>query len=297
MAAASSGRTMEAWSEGEVSAWLTVKDFKGVVIQHFKDEKVNGKVLSTLTDKDLKQLGVTSSLHQKKVVTAIKKEHAKLEDAAGGVKTWSEEQVGKWLESRNFAGLEISRFKEEGIDGATLAVLDEDALQTLGIGTSLHRKVVRAAIDQLLDPEVAAATQQDPELARRLVEAGEEVARLAALHAADGDVTAAAKQDAAAAKAAAAAVVAEMEALKAKQAATEHASRFGKALLKPEAISFTEPDRKLGDGGSADVFHGTITMGKQTRAAALKVFRGSFGVPLSKAMLRKIVNEVEVRKS
>lgn len=290
---------METWTEPEVIAWLTVKDFKGVVIERFKDENVNGRVLSTLTDKDLKQLGVTSSLHQKKVVTAIKKEHAKLEDAAaaGGVKTWSEEQVGKWLESRNFAGLEISRFKEEGIDGAMLAVLDEDALQTLGIGTSLHRKVVRAAIDQLLDPEVAAATQQDPELARRLVEAEGGVARLAALHAADGDVTAAAKQDAAAAKAAAAAVAAEMEALKAKQAATEHASRFGKALLKPEAISFTEPDRKLGDGGSADVFHGTITMGKQTRAAALKVFRGSFGVPLSKAMLRKIVNEVEVRKS
>lgn len=95
-----SQRKMETWTELEVIAWLTEQSFEGLVIQNFANERIGGKVLSTLKTEELEQLGVTSPLHQKKVCSAIKKERARLQRVAERhlVEAWSAKDVQKWLE-------------------------------------------------------------------------------------------------------------------------------------------------------------------------------------------------------
>ena len=173
--------------------------------------------------------------------------------------------------------MDVDHFKSEGIDGAVLLSLDDGALHSLGISVPLDRKVFRAAIDQLLDPAVAA--EHDPAILRAHLA---EDARLAELHDADTSAIASAKE--------------ALEALRSKQAAM-HTSNFGRgAVLKPGSVTFTEPDQKLGDGSSGTVLLGTCTFGTQSVDAALKVIRGSLGVHLSDKARKEIMNEVEVRK-
>ena len=72
---------------------------------------------------------------------------------------------------------------------------------------------------------------------------------------------------------------------------------FGEALLTSEAIQFTEPKRTLGSGATADVFLGSITYGKVTKAAALKVFHGTRGMDIiSGSTFKQIQRELKVSK-
>lgn len=178
---------MEVWTEAEVSAWLAARSF---------------------------------------VRVAVKKERSRLNEIATGhsVGAWTVDDVSRWLRTKNCAGVDVDHFKSEGIDGDMLLSLDDDTLHSLGISVALDRKVFRAAIDQLLDPVVAA--EHDPAIARALESAEgarREVARLAALH--DADTTAIASAEEAAAVA-----TAELEALKTKQAAMQ-TSDFGRAAI------------------------------------------------------------------
>ena len=299
-----SQRKMETWTEPEVIAWLTEQSFKGLVIQNFANENVNGRVLSTLKTEELEQLGVTSSLDQKKVCSAIEKERARLQGVAERhlVDAWSAKDVQKWLERNKFAGLEISRFRDRDIDGAMLVQLSPDELQTLGIGTSLHRNVFRAAIDELID--AVAAAQQDPERMRKLQQLEEEkaaaeaeLARLSRLDAAADAETAQYRQDLADAVATGKATAAALEKLKAEHAAALQAAQCGvQAKIDLKSIQFTEPPRTLGSGATAKVMLGTITIAKRARDVALKVFHGSEDMQLSDALRQQIEKEVEVRR-
>lgn len=68
---------------------------------------------------------------------------------------------------------------------------------------------------------------------------------------------------------------------------------FGMARLPDTSITFTE--QKLGHGTSAEVFSGTYKFGKQTKRAALKVYRGTKDENmLTNANLKQIMKEVEV---
>ena len=164
MAASGDGeREMVMWTEADVIAWLKKQSFEGLEIQNFIESKVNGEKLSSLTKEGLEELGIASSLHQIKASTIIKRECDRLKGVypeEHTVETWSEDGVITWLSTQNFVKgrrFFCKRFKEEGIDGAMLAVLDDAALQELNVGTPPHRKVLRDAIDQLLlDPEGAA---------------------------------------------------------------------------------------------------------------------------------------------
>lgn len=295
-----SQRKMETWTELEVIAWLTEQSFEGLVIQNFANERIGGKVLSTLKTEELEQLGVTSPLHQKKVCSAIKKERARLQRVAERhlVEAWSAKDVQKWLERNKFAGLEISQFRD--INGAVLVQLYHDDLQTLGIGTSLHRNVFRAAIDELID--AVAAAQQDPERMCKLQQLEEEKAaaeaELARLSRLDAE-TAQYRQDLADAKATGKATAAALEKLKAEHAAALQAAQYGvQAIAKIDlkSIQFTEPPRTLGGGATAKVMLGTITIAKHARDVALKVFHGSEDMQLSDALRQQIEKEVEVRR-
>ena len=57
------------------------------------------------------------------------------------VKSWTVEQVSKWLKD---IGLEkyVKRFEEEEIDGAQLAYIDKDCLEELGVNSALHRNKI-----------------------------------------------------------------------------------------------------------------------------------------------------------
>ena len=133
--------------EADVIAWLKEQSFEGLEIQNFIEKKVNGEILSCLTKEGLEELGITSSLHQLQVCNAINKEHARLQCVASkeSIEAWSEEDVQNWL-SKLFSDLDVSLFKEEGIDGATLLILDHEVLQYLGIETSLQQIKLRTAI-------------------------------------------------------------------------------------------------------------------------------------------------------
>lgn len=298
MAASGGGeREMEAWSEADVIAYLTQKTFAGLQIENFAS--INGKVLSELTTSNLHELGVESTMHQKKICRAVEVEHGRLKGvaAAHSVEGWSEKDVKAYLERENFSGVDIARFAD--YDGSMLLDVGLDELHELGVGSEVNRKIVRAAIDKLFDPVVAA--QQDPEMMRALKESKEknaaaeaELARLAVLHADDEAALASAE---AAAAAAANAAATELEELKAKKAAAEQAAHYGvKAQIKAKLIQFTDPPRILGSGASGEVLHGAYTVVGQTRGVALKVFHGSKGKQLCDREREKIMKEVEVRE-
>ena len=51
---------MESWSVAEVSEFLVENDFDEEVIELFRCNKISGKVLKLLTDRDLQEMGLTA---------------------------------------------------------------------------------------------------------------------------------------------------------------------------------------------------------------------------------------------
>ena len=51
---------MENWSVAEVSEFLVANDFDDEVVELFRRNKIRGKVLKLLTDRDLQEMGLTA---------------------------------------------------------------------------------------------------------------------------------------------------------------------------------------------------------------------------------------------
>ena len=52
--------TMERWSVAEVSEFLVVNGFDEEAVELFRRNKIRGKVLKLLTDRDLQEMGLTT---------------------------------------------------------------------------------------------------------------------------------------------------------------------------------------------------------------------------------------------
>ena len=52
--------TMERWSVAEVSEFLVVNGFDEEAVELFRRNKIRGKVLKLLTDRDLQEMGLTA---------------------------------------------------------------------------------------------------------------------------------------------------------------------------------------------------------------------------------------------
>jgi hypothetical protein len=76
-------------------------------------------------------------------------------------------------------------------------------------------------------------------------------------------------------------------------AATAAPPKFGQSTLSPELVSFTSPEKPLGQGGAADVVEGTYKCASGSTTVALKVFRGTKGLLTAKE-LAQIKMEVNI---
>ena len=52
--------TMESWSVAEVSEFLVANGFDEEAVELFRRNKIRGKVLKLLTDRDLQEMGLTA---------------------------------------------------------------------------------------------------------------------------------------------------------------------------------------------------------------------------------------------
>ena len=68
---------MENWSVSDVSDFLTTNSFDEEVVKVFRSNKINGKVLSLLTEEDLKELGL-AALGDRRLLSHLLKEFKKV---------------------------------------------------------------------------------------------------------------------------------------------------------------------------------------------------------------------------
>ena len=68
---------MESWSVLDVSDFLTANNFDEEVVKVFRCNKINGKVLSLLTEADFKELGLTA-LGDRRLLSHLLKELKKV---------------------------------------------------------------------------------------------------------------------------------------------------------------------------------------------------------------------------
>ena len=68
---------MENWSVSDVSDFLTTNSFDEEVVKVFRCNKINGKVLSLLTEEDLKELGL-AALGDRRLLSHLLKEFKKV---------------------------------------------------------------------------------------------------------------------------------------------------------------------------------------------------------------------------
>ena len=68
---------MENWSVSDVSDFLTTNSFDEEVVKVFRSNKINGKVLSLLTEEDFKELGL-AALGDRRLLSHLLKEFKKV---------------------------------------------------------------------------------------------------------------------------------------------------------------------------------------------------------------------------
>ena len=68
---------MENWSVSDVSDFLTTNSFDEEVVKVFRSNKINGKVLSLLTEQDFKELGL-AALGDRRLLSHLLKEFKKV---------------------------------------------------------------------------------------------------------------------------------------------------------------------------------------------------------------------------
>ena len=68
---------MENWSVSDVSDFLTTNSFDEEVVKVFRSNKINGKVLSLLTEEDFKELGL-AALGDRRLLSHLHKEFKKV---------------------------------------------------------------------------------------------------------------------------------------------------------------------------------------------------------------------------
>jgi hypothetical protein len=126
------------WTALDVSNWL---EWIGLIqySQPFLQEFINGRMLLSLTDKELELLKL-SKLHQKVLYSNIND----LLSSAG----WSYEDVAVWVESLQLEGVK-DKLQDAGIDSKHLFMLVESDLLALGITSPIVQERLLQDIFQL----------------------------------------------------------------------------------------------------------------------------------------------------
>jgi hypothetical protein len=126
------------WTALDVSNWL---EWIGLIqySQPFLQECINGRMLLSLTDKELELLKLTK-LHQKVLYSNIND----LLSSAG----WNYEDVAVWVEGLQLEGVK-DKLQDAGIDSKHLFMLVASDLQTLGITSPIVQERLLQDIFQL----------------------------------------------------------------------------------------------------------------------------------------------------
>jgi len=133
------------WTVEDVCKWLKNISISDEIISIFKENEITGKALLSLTQDELKELGVKQLGPKKHIAEEIENLKKGKE-----IKNWSVDEVCSWVSSLSLSKEVVDNFKDGGIDGKTLlALTPQEIKEDLGVKTFGARRVIQISIESL----------------------------------------------------------------------------------------------------------------------------------------------------
>ena len=158
---------MKSWPVEKVCEFLNSINMEQYAVVIFFNRKVNGRLLSKLSDETLMDLGIENSFDRLKLLTEvelIKEPLSSFSDT--DIRSWTVEKLCEFLKGINMTAYVIALFLNKQVKGILLSKLTEETLIDLGVWKAYDRLQLLDIVEHQQE-QINSLNEQHVELSRK----------------------------------------------------------------------------------------------------------------------------------